>query len=192
MALVFLTTCFFGGRILMFPYRFGVKKAWFYSFFFSEWGKLFKMNILNSKLSSHYALKIIDSWAKHATHPFPLPHPVLYEAAHSRWSTCLVMMVIYKPPCFCSAVVSQISFSNDSVCCRHPDKKSSTRALVWFRIWMSHSSGYQEGICIAGPCCPMEWWSHDLSTPSNHLQFCSLYNPFPCATLAPFSTVQYE
>lgn len=147
-------------------------------FFFSEWGKLFKMNILNHKLSSHYKLKIIDSWAKHATHPFfPLLSPLGPVLAHSYTSQMINLLSCdsnFPTPVFCFAMVSQISFSNNSVCCRHRGKKSSTWAFVWFRIWMSSGSGYQKGIRITGGCCPMEWWSHGFQLLTDHDHFCSL------------------
>lgn len=140
------------------------------------------MNTLNCKLSSHYKLKIIDSWAKHATHPF---FPLLSLLAHSYTSRMINLLSCdgnFPTPMFCFAMVSQISFSNNSVCCRHRGKKSSTWALVWFRIWMSSGSGYQKGTRITGGCCSMGWcgmvvsWSPGAHWPPPLLL--SLYNAF--------------
>lgn len=151
------------------------------------------MNILNHKLSSHYKLKIIDSWAKHATHPFfPLLSPLDPVLARSFTSWMINLLSCdgnFPTPVFCFAVVSQISFSNDRVCCRHRGKKSSTWALVSFRICMSSSSEHQKGILITGGCCPMEWWSHGLRLLTDHGHFCSLCIMPLCEMLAPSTTI---
>jgi hypothetical protein len=108
---------------------------------------------------------------------------------------------------FCFAMVSQISFSKDRLCCRHSGKKSSTWALTWFRIGMSNNSErasspisththslyiyihmYMYLYIIA---ITTQWWFHGLLLLFHH-HLCFLYKAFPHRALGLSVTAQYE